>query len=262
MKLDKSTIVKLAQHLENCELEARDTVKITDEYPDMDWDDAYAIQNEIKRRKVARGARIVGLKAGLTSHAKMKQMGVATPVFGFLADYFALPEGGEAKMSELIHPKVEPEIAFVTKAALKGPGCHIGSVLAATDFVMPAIEVIDSRYRDFKIDLKSVVADNCSSSRFVVGGRMCPVDDLDLRTLGVVMEKNGQVVSLGAGAAVLGHPAAAIAMLANLLGERGEEIPAGTLILSGGVTEAVAVEAGDNVTLRIQELGSVNLRFV
>lgn len=262
MKLDKSTIAKLAQHLENCELEARDTVKITDEYPDMDWDDAYAIQNEIKRRKVARGARIVGLKAGLTSHAKMKQMGVATPVFGFLADYFALPEGGEAKMSELIHPKVEPEIAFVTKAALKGPGCHIGSVLAATDFVMPAIEVIDSRYRDFKFDLKSVVADNCSSSRFVVGGRMCPVDDLDLRTLGVVMEKNGQVVSLGAGAAVLGHPAAAIAMLANLLGERGEEIPAGTLILSGGVTEAVAVEAGDNVTLRIQELGSVNLRFV
>lgn len=262
MKLDKSTIAKLAEHLENCELEAHDTLKITDEYPEMDWDDAYAIQDEIKRRKVARGARIVGLKAGLTSHAKMKQMGVETPVFGFLADYFAIPEGGEAKTSELIHPKVEPEIAFVTKAPLKGPGCHIGAVLAATDFVMPAIEVIDSRYRDFKFDLKSVVADNCSSSRFVVGGRMAPVDNLDLRTLGVVLEKNGQVVALGAGAAVLGHPAAAIAMLANLLGERGEEIPAGTLILSGGITEAVAVNAGDNVTLRIQDLGSVNMRFV
>lgn len=262
MKLDKSTIERLADHLETCELKARDTLKITDEYPDMDWDDAYAIQDEIKRRKIARGARIIGLKAGLTSHAKMKQMGVETPVFGFLADYFAVPEGGEAKMSELIHPKVEPEIAFVTKAPLKGPGCHIGAVLAATDFVMPAIEVIDSRYRDFKFDLKSVVADNCSSSRFVVGGRMAPVDNLDLRTLGVVLEKNGQVVSLGAGAAVLGHPAAAIAMLANLLGERGEEIPAGTLILSGGITEAVAVAAGDNVTLRIQELGSVNMRFV
>lgn len=262
MKLDKSTIERLADHLETCELKARDTLKITDEYPDMDWDDAYAIQDEIKRRKIARGARIIGLKAGLTSHAKMKQMGVETPVFGFLADYFAVLEGGEAKMSELIHPKVEPEIAFVTKAPLKGPGCHIGAVLAATDFVMPAIEVIDSRYRDFKFDLKSVVADNCSSSRFVVGGRMAPVDNLDLRTLGVVLEKNGQVVSLGAGAAVLGHPAAAIAMLANLLGERGEEIPAGTLILSGGITEAVAVAAGDNVTLRIQELGSVNMRFV
>ncbi|HJV52012.1 MAG TPA: 4-oxalocrotonate decarboxylase, partial [Noviherbaspirillum sp.] len=94
MKLDKSTIQTLAAHLETCELEARDTLKITDKYPEMDWDDAYAIQDEIKRRKIARGARIVGLKAGLTSHAKMKQMGVETPVFGFLADYFAVPEGG------------------------------------------------------------------------------------------------------------------------------------------------------------------------
>jgi 2-oxo-3-hexenedioate decarboxylase len=262
MNLDQSTIARLAEHLENCELEARDTHKITDDHPEMDWDDAYAIQDEIKRRKLARGARIVGLKAGLTSHAKMQQMGVATPVFGFLADYFAVPEGDAVRMAELIHPKVEPEIAFVTKAPLKGPGCHIGSVLAATDFVMPAIEIIDSRYRDFKFDLKSVVADNCSSSRFVVGGRMRPVDGLDLRTLGVVLEKNGQVVALGAGAAVLGHPAAAIAMLANLLGERGEEIPAGTLILSGAITEAVAVQAGDNVTLRMHEMGSVGVRFV
>lgn len=262
MKLDKSTIEKLAEHLENCELQAHDTLKITDDYPDMGWDDAYAIQDEIKRRKVARGARIIGLKAGLTSHAKMKQMGVETPVFGFLADYFAVPDGGDVKVAELIHPKVEPEIAFVTKAPLKGPGCHIAAVLAATDFVLPAIEVIDSRYRDFKFDLKSVVADNCSSSRFVLGGCISSVDKLDLRTLGVVLEKNGEVVALGAGAAVLGHPAAAIAMLANLLGERGEEIPAGTLILSGGITEAVSVKAGDCVNLRLQSLGSVGMRFV
>ncbi|MGH8434357.1 MAG: 2-oxo-3-hexenedioate decarboxylase [Pseudomonas sp.] len=261
MNLDKATIDKLAEHLENCELQTHDTTKITDDHPEMDWDDAYAIQEEIKRRKIARGCRIVGLKAGLTSHAKMKQMGVAYPVFGFLADTFAVPEGGEVKMSELIHPKVEPEIAFVTKAPLKGPGCHIGTVLAAIDFVMPGIEIIDSRYRDFKFDLKSVIADNTSASRFVVGGRARSVEGLDLRTLGVVLEKNGEVVALGAGAAVLGHPATAIAMLANMLGERGEEIPAGTLILSGGITEAVAVKAGDNVTLRIQELGSVNVRF-
>jgi 2-oxo-3-hexenedioate decarboxylase len=261
MNLDKAIIGRLAEHLETCELQARDTTKITDEYPQMDWDDAYAIQEEIKRRKIARGCRIVGLKAGLTSHAKMKQMGVNTPVFGFLADYFSIPEGGVATLAELIHPKVEPEIAFVTKAALKGPGCHIGAVLAATDFVMPAMEVIDSRYRDFKFDLKSVVADNCSSSRFVVGGRARPVADLDLRTLGIVMEKNGEVVSLGAGAAVLGHPAAAVAMLANLLGERGEEIPAGTLILSGAITEAVMVKAGDSFTLRMQDMGSVSVRF-
>jgi 2-oxo-3-hexenedioate decarboxylase len=162
----------------------------------------------------------------------------------------------------MIHPKVEPEIAFVTKAALRGPGCHIGAVLAATDFVLPAIEIIDSRYRDFKFDLKSVIADNCSSARFVVGGRIAAVADVDLRTLGVVMEKNGEIVAMGAGAAVLGHPAAAIAMLANSLAERGEEIPAGSLILSGGITEAVSVAPGDNVTLRIQSLGSTSIRFV
>ncbi|HMV55322.1 MAG TPA: 2-oxo-3-hexenedioate decarboxylase, partial [Rhodocyclaceae bacterium] len=261
MKLDNATILRLAEHLETCELEARDTPKITDEFPEMDWEDAYAIQYAIRDRKLARGDRVVGLKAGLTSRAKMKQMNVEDPVFGFLADSFAVAEGGEIDIKKLIHPKVEPEIAFVTKAALKGPGCHIGAVLAATDFVVPAIEIIDSRYRDFKFDLKSVVADNCSSSRFVVGGSATPIDDLDLRTLGIVLEKNGVPVAIGAGAAVLGHPAAAIAMLANMLGRRGEEIPAGTLILSGGITEAVAVEAGDAITLRIQSLGTVSVRF-
>lgn len=262
MKLDQATIARLAEHLETCELEARDTLKITDEFPDMDWDDAYAIQNEIRRRKLARGARVIGLKAGLTSHAKMKQMGVDTPVFGFVADYQSVPEAGECRVSELIHPKVEPEICFVTRRPLKGPGCHIGAVLAATDFVMAGIEVIDSRYRDFKFDLKSVIADNTSAARFVVGGNPRPVEELDLRTLGVVLEKNGRIVALGAGAAVLGHPAAAVAMLANHVGRHGEEIPAGTLILSGGVTEAVPVAAGDHVTLRVQHLGSTSIRFV
>ncbi len=262
MNLNKTTVDGLAEHLENCELQARDTLKITDEHPTMDWDDAYAIQDEILRRKLSRGARVVGLKAGLTSHAKMKQMGVDSPVFGFLVDSYSLPDGGEVKTSELIHPKVEPEICFVLKHALRGPGCHIGNVLAATDFVMPGIEVIDSRYRDFKFDLKSVVADNTSAARFVVGGMALSPAQLDLRTLGVVMEKNGQVVAIGAGAAVLGHPAAAVAMLANHLGRRGQEIPAGSLIMSGGVTEAVSMRAGDHVSLRIQHLGSVSLRFV
>ncbi|HDR8990751.1 TPA: 2-oxo-3-hexenedioate decarboxylase [Burkholderia vietnamiensis] len=261
MKLDVPTIAALAEHLESCQLQARDTPKITGEHPEMDWDDAYAIQDEILRRKLSRGARAVGLKAGLTSHAKMKQMGVTDPVFGFLVDEFVVAEGGEVKMAELIHPRVEPEICFVLRRALKGPGCHIGTVLAATDFIVPGIEVIDSRYRDFKFDLKSVVADNTSAARFVVGGCAIRPEGLDLRTLGVVLEKNGQPAALGAGAAVLGHPAAAVAMLANHLGKRGQELPAGSLILSGGITEAVAVQAGDAVCLRIQNLGSVSVRF-
>ncbi len=262
MKLDKTSIDKLAAHLEGCELKAQDTLKITDEYPEMDWDDAYAIQDEIRRRKIARGTRIVGLKAGLTSFAKMKQMGVSTPVFGFVTDYGSVPDGGEIAIDKLIHPKVEPEIVFVMKQALKGPGCHIGAVLAATDFIMPGIEIIDSRYRDFKFDLKSVIADNTSSARFVVGGKIKLADAVDMRTLGVVMEKNGEIVALGAGAAVLGHPATAIALLANHLGARGEEIPAGAMILSGGITEAIAVKRGDNISLRMQDMGSVGCRFV
>jgi 2-oxo-3-hexenedioate decarboxylase len=262
MALNASTLDQLAEHLENCQLQAQDTLKVTEAHPDMDWDDAYAIQDRILARKLGRGARVVGYKAGLTSHAKMKQMGVTDPVFGFLVDEYVVPEGGEVKVSDLIHPKVEPEICFITKTELKGPGCHIGAVLAASDVVLPGIEVIDSRYRDFKFDLKSVVADNTSAARFVVGGRIASARSVDLRTAGVVLEKNGEPVALGAGAAVLGHPAAAVAMLVNHLGRRGQSLPPGSLVLSGGITEAVAVQAGDNVTLRIQDMGSVSVRFV
>ena len=262
MQLDRQTIEQLAAHLETAQLEARDIIKITDDHPQMDWDDAYTIQDAIRRRKEARGDRTVGLKAGLTSFAKMKQMGVDVPCFGFVSASMARPDGGEIKVSELIHPKVEGEICIVTKAPLKGPGCHVGAVLAATDFVVPAVEIIDSRYRDFKFDLKSVIADNTSASRFVIGGRSRNVEELDLRTLGVVLEKNGQIVAMAAGAAVLGHPAAAVAMLANHLGARGQEIPAGSFIMTGGVTEAIAVAAGDHIAVRFQDLGTVSMRFV
>ncbi|WP_119157420.1 2-oxo-3-hexenedioate decarboxylase [Caldimonas tepidiphila] len=262
MNLTPQTIAGLAEHLESAELLARDVTKITDEHPGMDWDDAYAIQDEIRRRKEAHGQRTVGMKAGLTSFAKMKQMGVDTPVFGFLSDYMSRPEGGEIRTSELIHPKVEAEICVVTKAALKGPGCHLAQVMAAIDFVVPAVEIIDSRYRDFKFDLKSVVADNTSAARFVVGSRMRALDELDLRTLGVVLEKNGQIAAMAAGAAVLGHPLTAVVMLANHLGARGQELPAGSFVMTGGVTEAIAVQAGDHVNVRFQDLGSVSMRFV
>jgi 2-oxo-3-hexenedioate decarboxylase len=262
MALDKKVIARLAEHLEGCQLGVKDTLKITDAHPDMDWDDAYAVQDAILANKLARGARVVGYKAGLTSHAKMKQMGIEQPVFGFLVDEFTAADGGEIKAAELIHPKVEPEICFVTRDELEGPGCNVAAVLAASDIVLPGIEVIDSRYRDFKFDLKSVVADNTSASRFVVGGRIACARSLDLRTLGIVFEKNVEAVAFGAGAAVLGHPAAAVAMLVNHLGRRGKSLPAGSLVLSGGITEAVSVNAGDHVTLRMQHLGSVSVRFV
>ncbi|MGL4859846.1 MAG: 2-oxo-hept-4-ene-1,7-dioate hydratase, partial [Enterobacteriaceae bacterium] len=154
MNLDQATIEQLAQHLENAELERKAVSKITDQYPQMDWQDAYAIQDAIRARKEARGVKIAGLKMGLTSYAKMQQMGVTDPIHGFITDYGAIADGGEIRLSELIHPKVEAELAFVTRKALKGAGCHIGDVLAATEFVIPAVEVIDSRYENFRFDLK------------------------------------------------------------------------------------------------------------
>lgn len=262
MTLSEDIIAQLAERLENAELNKEPVNKITDDYPDMDWEDAYAIQYAIRKRKLDRGTRLAGLKMGLTSHAKMKQMGVETPVFGFLTDYGCYPDGAEIDTDQFIHPRIEGELAVMTKAPLKGPGCHVGAVLSAIDFVIPAIEIIDSRYENFRFDLKSVIADNTSASGFVTGSNIKGVEGLDLATLGVVLEKNGEVVETGAGAAVLGHPAASVAMLANMLAERGETIPAGTFIMTGGITAAVAVGKGDNINMRCQHLGSVSMRFV
>ena len=161
-----------------------------------------------------------------------------------------------------ITPRIEAEVAFVTHTELFGPGCHIAQVLAATEFVMPAVEILDSRYRDFKFDLISVVADNTSAAGFVTGGRARCVDELDLPTLGLVVEKNGRIVELAAAAAVLGHPAAAVAMLANNLARRGLVIPAGSFIMPGGITAAIGIERGDAIAVRFQDLGSISLRFV
>ena len=260
--LTREEIEKLAEHCENAELQAYEISKITDDYPQMDYEDAFDIQWEIRRRKEARGNKVVGMKMGLTSWAKMSQMGVEHPCYGFLADYFSVDDGGELKVDELIHPKIEAELAFVLKEDLNGPGVHIGDVLKATDLVMPAVEVIDSRYKDFKFDLKSVIADNSSSSRFLTGGVAKPVSELDLKTLGVAMMINGEVVQTGAGAAVLGHPASSVAMLANMLAERGEMLKAGTFIMIGAITAAVSVNKGDSFTVLFDGLGSISGRCV
>lgn len=262
MALAQADIENLAEHLENAELEAYEVTRITDDYPNMTMAEATDVQWEIRRRKEARGHKIVGMKMGLTSWAKMEQMGVEKPCYGFLADYFSLADGAEVPIDELIHPKVEAELAFVTNKDLSGLDVTVDEVLAATELVVPAIEIIDSRYKDFKFDLVSVQADNSSSTRFVIGSHSAKPEDHDWSTVGVVMQKNGEIVELGAGAAVLDHPAASVAMLAGMLHERNEIIPAGTFIMTGGVTAAVLVERGDSIVVRYQGLGSVTLRFV
>lgn len=259
--LQREDIVRLCERVEGAQTRARAIPKLTDEYPALNVADGYAVQTELRHRYLAQGQRLVGWKAGLTSKAKMRQMGVDVPSIGFLTDRMARPENGAISTGDLVHPRVECEVAFVMRDELRGPGCTAQQVLAATDHVLPALEIIDSRFAGFKFDLPSVIADNGSSARFVGGGRARLVDELDLRTLGVVLEKNGEIVALGASAAVLGHPAEAVAMLVNILAELGESLPAGSFVMSGGITEAVAVAPGDSVVARFQELGSVSVRF-
>lgn len=260
--LTPEDVVRLCERIEGAQARARAIPKLTDEYPNMTSDDGYAVQHALRKRFLAAGRRLVGWKAGLTSRAKMIQMGVNAPSIGFLMADMARPENSAITTSDMVHPRVECEVAFVTKALLQGPGCTRQQVLDATDYVLPAVEIIDSRFAGFKFDMPSVIADNGSSARYVAGGRARYAADLDLRTLGVVMEKNGEIVATGASAAVLGHPAEAIAMLVNILAEQGEVLPAGSFVMSGGITEAIAVKPGDSVVARFQELGSVSMRFI
>lgn len=260
--LRPSDIALLTDRIDTAQKNAQAIPKLTDDFPGMTLADGYAVQMELRRRWRAAGLRQVGWKAGLTSKAKMMQMGVNVPSIGFLMAAMARPEGSAVRTDDLVHPRVECEIAFVTKDRLAGAHCTREEVLAATDFVLPALEIIDSRFSGFKFDLQSVVADNGSAARYVAGGRPRRATDVDLASLGVVMEKNGEPVAMAASAAVMGHPADAVALLVKVLDELGEDLPAGSFVMSGAITEAVAVKPGDNVIARFQELGSVSARFV
>ncbi|QTH24805.1 MULTISPECIES: 2-oxo-3-hexenedioate decarboxylase [Sphingomonadaceae] len=259
--LETATIHAIADIVVGAQDGAYTITKFTDAHPDMTIEDSYAVQDELLRRWQARGRKLVGLKAGLTSKAKMDQMGVHVPSFGILMNDTLDPDMGVVPMDKLIHPRVEAEIAFVMKDALSGPDVSVDEIITATDFVQPAVEIIDSRFEKFKFDLVSVVADNGSSARFVMGGRARRPQELSLDTIGIVFEKNGEVVATASSAAVLGHPARAIQMLVAWLHERGRVLPAGTIVLTGGATEAVAVAPGDFISARFQDLGAVSFRM-
>ena len=259
--LTQEQIIRFSERVEGAQRRAYDIPKLTNEYPKMTVEDGYAVQNALRARFIEQGEKLIGWKAGLTSKAKMVQMGVDKPSIGFLTDAMSRPENTAISTHDLVHPRVECEVAFVTKTDLSGPACTRADVLAATDFVIPAIEIIDSRYENFKFDLPSVIADNSSSARFVAGGRPRYVEDIEVDGIGVAMELNGEIVEMGSSAAVMGHPADAVAMVVNILHDMGETLPAGSFVMSGGITAAVAVKPGDNVIARYQDLGSVSLRF-
>ena len=231
---------------------------LTEEFPTLGVEEGYRVQDALIAHWEAEGQRVVGAKLGLTSRAKRREMGIGQPIYGWLTDLMCLEPPGP--VDGLVQPRGEPEVAFVLDRDLGGPGVTAVHVLAATRAVAPAIEVLDSRFRDYRFSLPDVVADNASSGRFVLGGGFVDPADLDLATLGCVLELNGEVVATAAGGAVLGHPARAVAWLARTLAVRGRGLRAGQVVLSGGLTSAVPLGPGDLLTATFARLGDVEVR--
>lgn len=259
---DSQLVEGLAERLERAQRERSEIDALTAEYPELTAEEAYAIQAALISRYAGRGDPVVALKAGLTSRAKQEAMGVREPIYGQICESMVLEEGEPLQTAALIHPRAEPEVAFILGADLRGPGVTADAVLAATQAVAPAIEVIDSRYRNFRFTLADVVADNASSARVLVGSQRVSPEELDLRLIGMVFEKNGEVVETGAGAAVLGHPANAVAWLANKLAEHGGYLRGGSFVMPGALANAHPVGSGDEVRVTFDRLGSLTLRCV
>jgi 2-keto-4-pentenoate hydratase len=234
---------------------------LTKTYPDLTAEEAYQIQLAYVERRLADGAKVTGKKIGLTSQAIQQQIGVDQPDYGHLFDAMLVPEGEPVESSELIQARIEVEVAFVLGKDLRGPGVDFVQALAATEFVLPSFEIIDSRIENWRIRLQDTVADNGSSARYVLGARPTAVKDVDLRLVGMIFEKNGTVVATGMGAASLGHPANAVAWLANALAAAGVPLLAGEVILSGSLEDAVAIEPGDVFHATIDQLGCVSSRI-
>jgi len=235
---------------------------LTTRYPDIDIGDAYAIQQQMLALRLNEGERVVGKKIGVTSKAVMDMLGVFQPDFGWLTDAMLFNPGEAISMNTLIQPKAEGEIAFILNKPLKGPGITAAAVLAATEGVMACFEIVDSRIRDWKIRIQDTVADNASCGVFVLGDRLVSPHGLDLATCGMVLEKNGEIVATGAGAAALGHPANAVAWLANTLGQYDIALDTGDIVLSGSLAAMVPVQAGDHLNLSIGDIGTCSVRFV
>jgi 2-oxo-3-hexenedioate decarboxylase len=257
-------IRELARELDSAMSSAREIERLTARHPALTLDDAYLIQEEGIRLRQGRGEQVIGLKMGFTSEAKRQQMGLGSPIYGMLTDRMGVQEGSEMSLAGLIHPKIEPEIAFVVARDLHGPVTP-QEALEACESVFAAMEILDSRFTGFKyFSLPDVVADNCSSCRYVLGTtRHDPrsFDFADLGRLAMTMEVNGKPAQSAPSSAISGHPVNSLVQLCELLAPRGLSIPAGSVVLAGAATQAVALEPGMKIKLTVEELGRVELRI-
>jgi len=243
-------------------LAARRTVEpLTDREPDITIDDAYRIQLRMIQHRLDAGETVIGKKIGVTSKIVMDMLNVDQPDFGHLLSGMVMPEGEAIAMSTLIAPKAEAEVAFMLKRDLNGPGVTAADVLRATEFVLPCFEIVDSRIHDWRIRIQDTIADNASCGVLVLGGVCRSPRDLDLALAGMVLEKNGEVISTSAGASVQGSPVNAVVWLANTLGRLGIPLKAGEVILSGSQSPLVPVVAGDYLRCSVGGLGSTSVRF-
>jgi 2-oxo-3-hexenedioate decarboxylase len=239
---------KLADIIVDAQLGGYEIGKITDMLP-LSIEQSYAVQVLVVARLLERGARVIGMKTGLTSLSKQRAMGMYESLYGYLLDSGLVQEGKPVSLSGLIHPRAEPELAFVMGKPLLGPGVTTEQALAATAEIKLAIELIDSRYRNFDFTLADVVADNCSAGKFLLSRKSFSPSAFDLTLMSVNFEKNGELLHVGTGAEVLGHPANVVAWLANKLYEmEGRGLSAGEIVLAGAFTPAVEIKPGDVVT--------------
>ena len=250
-----TSLLKCAEIVDEAARTAGAIPQFTETMP-LGVEEAYAIQALSMERRFARGERLIGMKMGLTSRAKMIQVGVDKAIWGRLTSGMLLEEGGALSKKRYVHPRIEPELAFLMKRDLSG-NVSAAEALAAVEAIAPAMEVIDSRYRDFKFALPDVIADNSSSSGFVVGAWSRP--DQDFSNLGLVMEVDGRAVQVGSTAAILGHPLRSLVAAAKATAPIGG-LKAGWIVLAGGATAAHALRVGESVRTTMQNLGSVAIK--
>ena len=241
--------------------ERRTVAPLLQREPEIALEDAYKIQLQYIKRRVEAGEKIVGKKIGVTSKPVQEFLGVFQPDFGQLTEGMVYQEGEDIDLSKLIQPKAEGELAFVLKEDLVGPGITAMDVIRATDYVAPCFEIVDSRITDWQIKIQDTVADNASCGVYVIGKDKADPRDFDMTLAGMVVEKNGELLSTATGAAVQGSPANAVAWLANTLGELGIPFRAGEVILSGSQSQLIPVVDGDELVCTIGGLGTCRARF-
>lgn len=254
-------ITKYAGRLLEAEKTTTAIAPLTEEDSNFTVEDAYRVQLANIREKVKNGRVITGKKVGLTSKAMQDLLGVNEPDYGHLLDDMVVENGGTVSMSRLLQPKIEAEIAFILKEDLTGGDVSVIDVLKATDYIVPALEIVDSRIRNWKIKLADTVADNASSGLYILGGTPRKPESVDLKMMGMVLERNGELVNTGIGAAALGDPAYCVAWLANKLSEFNISLRAGEVILSGALSAAADAASGDVFTATFAHIGQVSVRF-